>query len=119
MNQRILNNLPNISYDEANMLQMYTKDMDDDTFKTFISVYNGNRKNADTILLTCLLGFIGVSGIHRFLLNHIGMGILYLLTGGLCFIGTIVDAINFKKLTLDYNQKAAQEAVHLTNSMRS
>lgn len=37
--------------------------------------------------------FFGALGIHRFYLGHIGMGILYLLTGGLCGIGVIVDLI--------------------------
>ena len=39
--------------------------------------------------------FLGIIGIHRFYLGHIGIGILYLLTGGLCGIGWIVDGILF------------------------
>jgi len=32
---------------------------------------------------------------------------------GLCFIGTIVDIINHKSLTFEYNQKAAFECAHM------
>jgi len=41
--------------------------------------------------LLCL--FLGVFGVHRFYLGYIGMGVLYLLTGGLCGIGVLVDLI--------------------------
>ncbi len=47
--------------------------------------------------------FLGLIGIHRFYLGHIGIGILYLLTGGLCGIGWIIDGILF--LTGDLKPK--------------
>ncbi len=58
-----------------------------------------SRKNKTTALLLCI--FLGGLGIHRFYVGKIGTGILYLLTGGLCGIGWIVDIIlivtgNFK-----------------------
>lgn len=43
-----------------------------------------------TLLLCWLLGFLGV---HRFYTGHIGIGVVQLLTGGLCLIWTIVDFI--------------------------
>ena len=42
------------------------------------------------IILCCFLGGLGI---HRFYLGYYGMGILYLLTGGLCGIGVIIDLI--------------------------
>ena len=42
-------------------------------------------------LILCF--FIGVLGIHRFYLGYTGLGVLYLLTGGLCGIGVLVDFI--------------------------
>ena len=45
-----------------------------------------------------------------------GMGILYLFTGGLCFIGTIVDIINHKQLAFDYNQQMARETMAMVYS---
>jgi TM2 domain-containing membrane protein YozV len=35
--------------------------------------------------------FLGLLGIHRFYLNRVGTGILWLLTGGLLGIGWLVD----------------------------
>lgn len=48
-------------------------------------------KSQTVAFVLCLL--LGALGIHRFYLGHIGIGILYLLTGGLCGIGVIVDLI--------------------------
>jgi len=60
-------------------------------------------------LLTTILGFVVIAGIQRFILGEIGMGILYLFTGGLCLIGTIIDLVNYKKMAFDYNAKTAQQ----------
>ncbi len=38
-----------------------------------------------------LLTFLGIFGIHRFYQGKIITGILYLISGGLCFIGVIYD----------------------------
>jgi hypothetical protein len=38
------------------------------------------------------------------------MGILYLITGGLCLIGTIVDTINYKNIANEYNHQMALES---------
>ncbi|MGZ3891144.1 MAG: TM2 domain-containing protein, partial [Mucilaginibacter sp.] len=54
--------------------------------------------------------FFAVAGIQRFVLGQIAMGILYLFTGGFCLIGTIVDLVNNRSLTLEYNQKMVYEA---------
>ena len=48
----------------------------------------------NTALICCILGFVTVGGIHRFVTGHIVLGVVYLLTGGLCLIGTIVDLVN-------------------------
>ncbi|MGH2647228.1 MAG: TM2 domain-containing protein, partial [Ginsengibacter sp.] len=70
-------------------------------------------------LLVCLLGLVGVSGIHRFLIGQVGMGILYFFTGGLCLIGTIVDAINHRSLALEFNGKMIAETLSMLNMIRS
>ncbi len=111
--QKILNLLPEAELDEAQFLSNLLKDRNDEELQNFIIIYRSKRRDSQVILLTALLGFVGVSGIHRFVLNHIGMGVLYFFTAGLCFIGTIVDLINHKSLTFEYNQKVAYH----TNSL--
>lgn len=105
-----------IEPDELAFLQGLTNDLSEEKLKTFVMVYNGKRKKTDTILLGCILGFLGVSGVQRFMVGQIGMGILYLFTCGLCFIGTIVDTINHKKLAFEYNQQMAIESLAMTQS---
>ena len=71
------------------------------------------------ILLATIIGFVIVAGIQRFLVGQIGMGLLYLFTAGLCFIGTIIDLINYQDLTFEYNRKMAVEAAAMIKSMGS
>ncbi len=47
--------------------------------------------NKWAIAAFCL--FLGVFGVHRFIVGKIGTGILYLFTAGLLGIGIIVDLI--------------------------
>ncbi len=54
---------------------------------------SGRTSNKSQLIALLLSIFIGGLGIHRFYLGHIGMGVLYLLTGGLCGIGWLIDII--------------------------
>lgn len=47
-----------------------------------------------TTLILCCVGLVSIAGLHRFLTGHVLLGVLYLLTGGFCLIGTIIDLIN-------------------------
>lgn len=107
--QKILNLIPEAELDEAQFLSNLLKDKTDEELYNFANIYRTRRRDSQVILLTALLGFVGVAGIHRFVINHIGMGVLYFFTGGLCLIGTIVDLINYKSLTFEYNQKTAYD----------
>ena len=51
----------------------------------------GQAKNKWVALCLCI--FLGVLGAHKFYEGKIGMGILYLLTGGLLGIGVVIDII--------------------------
>jgi TM2 domain-containing membrane protein YozV len=111
MNANLISLIPSVEPDELAYLQAFTKDLPEDKLHLFISLYNNKRKKTDTILICCLLGFVGAAGIQRFVTGQVGMGILYFFTGGLCLIGTVVDIINHKALTFEYNQKMAMEAM--------
>ena len=105
----VLKILPELQGQEMAYAQQLVKDMEEDQAMLFANIYRARRRDPQMILITCLLGFFGISGVHRLLLNHIGMGILYLFTAGLCLIGTIVDLVNYQKLAFDYNRKIADE----------
>jgi TM2 domain-containing membrane protein YozV len=99
--------------EEFNFLQNLTKDFDENKMQQFCTIYSARRKDTQLILILALIGFLGFNGIHRFVLGHIGMGILYFFTGGLCFIGTIVDLVNHKKLTYEYNFSQAVQTANM------
>jgi len=44
-----------------------------------------------TAYLLLIPSFFGVAGLHRFYLGRIGTGLIWLLTGGLLGVGTIID----------------------------
>ncbi len=105
----LLQLMPNIEPEELGYLQGLLKDFSDDQIRQFANIYNSRRKDPQTILLLTLIGFLGVSGVQRFVIDQMGMGLLYLFTGGLCLIGTIVDIVNHKRLANEYNQKVANQ----------
>ncbi len=105
--------LPGITPQEYSYLQTATNGLNEQQVRTFLMIYSGKRKNSSDILLLTLLGFIWVAGIQRIIIGQVGMGILYLLTGGLCFIGTIIDTINHKQLAFEYNQKMVFESLQM------
>lgn len=111
MNQKLMTMLPGMQPDELSYLESLTSSLNEEQMNLFISLYSSKRKTSDTILICTILGFVVVAGIQRFVIGQIGMGILYLFTGGLCLVGTIVDLVNHKKLTSEFNQKQALETM--------
>jgi len=110
-------NLKGMGLEEYSYLKQVVSGMNPSQTQNFILFYSDRRKDPQEILLFTLLGFLGVAGIQRFIIGQVGMGILYFLTVGLCFIGTIVDVVNHKSLTLEYNRKAAYESAELVKIM--
>ena len=87
--------------------------MSDKQAEQFARIYRERRKDPQMILLLALVGFVGVAGVHRFVIDEIGMGLLYLFTAGLCLIGTLVDVINYKSVAFRYNRRQADEVAAL------
>ena len=107
----IFQRIPEIPIEELTVIQLNTKNFDEEKITQFLNLYIGRRIKTDTLLICTLLGLFGIGGIQRFFTGQIGMGILYLLTFGLCYIGTIIDLINYKKLTLERNQEIIVQEV--------
>lgn len=101
--------MPEIMGEEQMYISSIVKSLDDQKAQQFANIYRTRRKDPQVILLVTLVGFLGIAGIQRFLTDQIGLGILYLLTGGICMIGTIIDLVNYKKIAFEYNQKQAAQ----------
>jgi hypothetical protein len=64
--------------------------------------FHGPKKVSIGYLLT-LPSFFGCSGIQRFYLGKYGTGLLYLLTGGLFFLGTLYDLVTMERQVREVN----------------
>jgi TM2 domain-containing membrane protein YozV len=105
--------LPGLQPDELVLLQELTREMNDQQKQQFLLVYQSKRKDQQTMLLLTALGFLGVAGIQRFIVGDIGLGIVYLLTFGFCGIGTIIDMVNIKSMTYEFNRRQALESADM------
>jgi len=112
MNDNFLFHLSNITTEEMIFVKEIIKDLNEDQKKNFAMIYSGKRRDPQHILIFTILGFLGIAGVQRFVTNQMGMGIIYFFTAGLCFIGTIVDLVNYKSLANEYNHKMAMESRH-------
>lgn len=95
--------LPELEGEEMRNVEYAIRDLSDEEAESFAHIYRARRKDPQMILILCLVGLFALPGIQRFFVNQIGMGILYFFTAGLCLIGSIVDLVNYKKLTQEYN----------------
>jgi TM2 domain-containing membrane protein YozV len=109
MNANLYQMMPELDMQEMTYVDSITKNYNDQQMLNFANFYRSRRRDPQMILLATLAGFLGFAGIQRFLTDQIGMGILYFFTAGLCFIGTIVDLINYRQMALEYNIKVANE----------
>ena len=100
--------LPELDEPEQSFVAQLTATMSEADVQQFAIAYRTRRKDPQTILLMAVIGFAGVPGLHRFVLGEIGIGLLYLFTGGLLLIGTIVDIVKHKELAFNYNRQVAR-----------
>jgi len=108
--------LSNVPYIDQYIFQWAQEQLNNEQkFQQFQFQYMSQKKQKDTCLLLAVISFIGISGIHRFYCGDIGMGVAYLLTGGFCLIGTIVDLFNMNKIVNQANVKVAYETMQMVN----
>ena len=60
------------------------------------------KKAQSKIVMALICWFVGIFGVHRFMMGHTGIGVLMLLTGGLCGILVLVDLVRILMGTLKY-----------------
>ena len=108
---RVLKLLPELQGQEMASIQQVMKDMSEEDAESFAHIYRARRKDPQTILILCLAGLFVIPGIQRFYVDQIGMGILYLFTIGLCFIGSIIDLVNYQNLAQEYNSKIVSDVM--------
>jgi len=72
-----------------------------------------NNQNQDRLLVSYILcgaGFLGIGGLHRLYNGKIGTGLLWLCTGGLFYIGQLVDLVIIPNMVDEYEQKLRLKA---------
>lgn len=111
---KVVEILPELTGEEMVYVQNLIKDWDDEKARSFASVYRTRRREPQMILILTIIGLLGIAGIQRFITDQIGMGLLYFFTLGLCYIGTIIDLVNYQKIAFEYNQKMANEVATMT-----
>lgn len=79
-------------------LKQKLSEMDETKFALLSSV---ELKDPTTILIISI--FLGSLGIDRFMVKDVGLGVLKLLTGGLCGILTIIDWFTIQKKAKEVN----------------
>lgn len=108
--------MPYLEGEELVYVQNAVKGMNETQLQQFAAIYSARRRDPLLILLTGFGGFLGVAGIQRFLVGHVGLGILFFITLGFCFIGTIIDLVNHKRLAFEYNQRVVNDAMMMVRS---
>ena len=107
----ILHLMPELEHNEMAYVQSLVRDMPEAEAQQFATIYRARRKEPQLVLITTIIGFLGVAGVQRFILGQIGLGLLYFFTGGLCLVGTVIDIINYKRLAFEYNVKEARQVL--------
>ncbi len=110
---KVIRYMPELTGEEQLEVARQMKDMTEEQAMHFAHVHRQRRKDETVTLILALVGIFGFAGIHRFYLGQVGMGLLYLLTGGLCLIGTLVDVFNIRTLVNKHNLKESAGVARL------
>lgn len=105
----VMKYIPQAQGAERTYLYRLAKYSTDDQFAHFAQLYLMQRKDAGITLILCVLGFLGLAGIHRFYLRKYGTGALYVLSCGLLYFGTIFDVFTYRDLVNHTNTMIARK----------
>jgi TM2 domain-containing membrane protein YozV len=97
---------------ERSFVEGLTARMSHEDVQQFAAAYRQVRKDPQIVRIMAAIGIVAIPGLQRFWVGQVGMGFLYLLTGGLLWVGTIMDIVNYRKLAFTYNGEAARRIVH-------
>jgi len=101
--------LPSIEGQELMFVQAIFDQLTEEEARQFALSYQQRRRDPGLILILTIVAMIFLPGLHRFFLDKVGSGVVHLFTCGWCWIGTIMDLVNHKNLTFEYNAKIASE----------
>jgi TM2 domain-containing membrane protein YozV len=85
----------------------YQQGMNENQRLLFLAQYNSEKKDRSIALVLSIVG--GHFGVDRFFLGDIGLGVLKLLTLGVCGIMTVIDWFIIMSRADDYNRLKALE----------
>lgn len=105
-------NLAGITPEELIILQQTTVGLNQAEQNYFLNSYSAKRRSPENVMIFCIIGIV-IPGIQRFILDQIAWAVLYFFTGGLFFVMTVMDLLNYKKLSLEFNQKMAYESLQM------
>jgi TM2 domain-containing membrane protein YozV len=109
--------LPELDEPERSFIERLTAGMSHENIQQFAAAYRQIRKDPQTLRLMAVIGIVAIPGLHRFWVGQVGVGFLYLFTGGLLWVGTIIDIFKFRGLAFSFNQQVARQIVtNLTHS---
>ncbi|RJN32778.1 TM2 domain-containing protein [Nesterenkonia natronophila] len=69
--------------------------------------FDGPQKDPGLALVLTILGFFFVAGLQYFYLGKYIKGILFLVTIGFFYVGTIISLFTIRRATLQVNRKRA------------
>ena len=105
---RITHYLPELHEPETFFIERLTAEMSHENLQRFSAGYRQVRRDPQTLRVLAVIGIVAIPGLQRFWLGQVGVGFLYLLTGGLLWIGTIIDIVKYRELASSYNEQAAR-----------
>ncbi len=91
----------NAKYFEPSVIPIIRQKMEAASDDMLLTLQATELKDPTVVLLISI--FLGTLGIDRFMIGDIGIGILKLLTGGLCGILTLIDWFTISKKTKELN----------------